>query len=37
MEYHKLLGLFQKRVSVRTYLEKDVQDIDIEKLIEAAR
>ena len=37
MEYSKLIKLMQKRVTVRTYLEKDVSNDDIEKLVGAAR
>jgi len=37
MDYSELIQLLQKRVSVRTYLERDVSDKDIEKLVEAAR
>ena len=33
MEYSKLRELMQKRVSLRTYLEKDVSDDDIKKLV----
>ena len=37
MDYSDLIQLFQKRVSVRSYLEREVSDEDIEKLVEAAR
>jgi len=37
MDYSRLIQLFQKRVSVRTYLERDVSNKDIEKLVGAAR
>jgi len=37
MDYNDLVQLFQRRVSVRSYLERHVSDEDIEKLIEAAR
>jgi len=37
MDYSGLIRLFQKRVSIRTYLERDVSNKDIEKLVEAAR
>jgi nitroreductase len=37
MDYRELIQLFQKRVSVRTYLERDVSDKDIGKLVEGAR
>lgn len=37
MEYSELRELMQKRVSLRTYLEKDVSDGDIEKLVDLAR
>lgn len=37
MDYSGLIQLFRKRVSVRSYLDRDVSDEDIEKLVEAAR
>lgn len=37
MDYSKLIQLFKKRVSVRTYQERNVPDEVISKLVEAAR
>lgn len=37
MDYSGLIQLFQKRVSVRSYMGRDVSDDDIGKLVEAAR
>jgi nitroreductase len=37
MEHSELIELMQKRVSVRSYLEKDISEDDIGKLIECVR